>query len=185
VDAAARLLAARPPAAVSVRDIAEEAGVNHGLVHRYFGSKDALVRAALRSRAAASMEQFAGVDDVPELLVRLRRAAADPHSGWRLLAHSLLDGYGEEIAQGDFPWIPRFVDNIAEAQKAGAVRDDLDPTDVARLMLATMLGWLQFHEYIAASTHVEHGDVLDELATTLAIVLRPPPPPTRDGPDGA
>jgi AcrR family transcriptional regulator len=175
VDAAARLLAARPPAAVSVRDIAEEAGVNHGLVHRYFGSKDALVRAALRSRAAASMDQFAGADGVPELLIRLRQAAADPHSGWRLLAHCLLDGYGEEIAQGEFPWIARFVDNFAEAQQDGVVRDDLDPADIARLMLAAMLGWLQFHEYIAASTHVPKGDALDELAATLAVLLRPLP----------
>jgi len=33
--------------AVSVREIAARAGVNHGLVHTYFGSKDALVVAAV------------------------------------------------------------------------------------------------------------------------------------------
>jgi hypothetical protein len=55
------------------------------------------------------------------------------------------------------------------------VRDDLDPADIARLMLAAMLGWLQFHEYIAASTHVPNGDALDELAATLAVLLRPLP----------
>lgn len=32
---------------VSVRQIAERAGVNHGLVHAYFGSKDGLLRAAI------------------------------------------------------------------------------------------------------------------------------------------
>ena len=45
IDAAIALLAERGPAAVSVRDIATRAGVNHGLVHRHFGSKQALVRA--------------------------------------------------------------------------------------------------------------------------------------------
>lgn len=41
---------------VSVRDIAARAGVNHGLVHTYFGSKDALLSAAfdeINARAAA------------------------------------------------------------------------------------------------------------------------------------
>ncbi|MFT6752078.1 MAG: AcrR family transcriptional regulator [Candidatus Azotimanducaceae bacterium] len=32
---------------VSVREIARVAGVNHGLVHRYFGGRDGLIRAAI------------------------------------------------------------------------------------------------------------------------------------------
>ena len=44
---------------VSVRDIAERAGVNHGLVHTYFGSKDALLTEAFGAvidRAAAEVD---------------------------------------------------------------------------------------------------------------------------------
>jgi AcrR family transcriptional regulator len=51
IAAAADLFATRSPSSVSVRDIASAAGVNHGLVHRYFGSKDALLGAVLRSLA--------------------------------------------------------------------------------------------------------------------------------------
>jgi len=47
LDAAAALFAARGVAAVSVRDVAAHAGVNHGLVHRHFGSKHALFTAVL------------------------------------------------------------------------------------------------------------------------------------------
>ena len=42
--------------AISVRDIAARAGVNHGLVHTYFGSKDGLLSAAfdeINARAGA------------------------------------------------------------------------------------------------------------------------------------
>ena len=174
MEAAAQLVAERSPAAVSVRDIATAAGVNHGLVHRYFGSKEALVRAALRASAAASVEHFAGGYRGGDLLERLRAASTDPASGWRLLAHCLLDGYGDELVrEGEFPGIDRFVDSWAEAQREGLIRNDLDPADVARLVLAAMLGWLQFHEYIAASTHVVDGDALDEIAAVLATLLRP------------
>ncbi len=39
IEATAKLCGERSPALVSVRDIAAEAGVNHGQVHHYFGSK--------------------------------------------------------------------------------------------------------------------------------------------------
>jgi len=48
IVAATALLRERPPDKVSVREIAAEAGVNHGLVHRYFGGKEGLVMAVLR-----------------------------------------------------------------------------------------------------------------------------------------
>lgn len=47
IVAAAQLLGEIGPRSVSVRMIAERAGVNHGLVHHYFGGKDALLRAAM------------------------------------------------------------------------------------------------------------------------------------------
>ncbi len=43
---------------MSVRDIAMRAGVNHGLVHTYFGSKDSLLTATfgeISTRAAAEV----------------------------------------------------------------------------------------------------------------------------------
>ena len=47
LDAAERLLAGAGHAAVTTRRLAEEAGVNHGLVHYYFGSNENLLVHAL------------------------------------------------------------------------------------------------------------------------------------------
>jgi AcrR family transcriptional regulator len=47
LDAAERLLADAGYAAVTTRRLAEEAGVNHGLVHYYFGSNENLLMRAL------------------------------------------------------------------------------------------------------------------------------------------
>ena len=75
---------------------------------------------------------------------------------------------------GDFHGIARFIGTWSDAQESGLIRDDVDPRDVARLTLATMLGWLQFHEYIASSTRVEDGDSLDEIAAALTkLLVRP------------
>ncbi|HZJ52389.1 MAG TPA: helix-turn-helix domain-containing protein [Actinomycetota bacterium] len=42
MNAAERLLITEGHAAISTRRVAEEAGVNHGLVHYYFGSMEEL-----------------------------------------------------------------------------------------------------------------------------------------------
>lgn len=47
LDAAERLLVRVGYAAITTRALAEEAGVNHGLVHYYFGSNEALLVRAL------------------------------------------------------------------------------------------------------------------------------------------
>lgn len=47
ITATAELLGEIGPRSLSVRAIAERAGVNHGLVHHYFGGKDALLQAAM------------------------------------------------------------------------------------------------------------------------------------------
>lgn len=47
ITATAELLGEVGPRSLSVRAIAERAGVNHGLVHHYFGGKDALLQAAM------------------------------------------------------------------------------------------------------------------------------------------
>ena len=68
LDAAEKLFAERGYTAVSVRDIAAEAGVSHALVHRYLGSKEQVYRAMLwvarprsvtphRTRTTCSMPQ--------------------------------------------------------------------------------------------------------------------------------
>ena len=59
VDATGQLILERG-VTMSVRDIARRAGVNHGLVHTYFGSKEALLSAAfghLVDRAAAELDE--------------------------------------------------------------------------------------------------------------------------------
>lgn len=57
VRVAARQLSAVGPSRMTVRSVAEEAGVNHALVHRHLGTKKHLVASALDYLAQASNEE--------------------------------------------------------------------------------------------------------------------------------
>jgi AcrR family transcriptional regulator len=93
LDAAERLLVSRGAAGISTRQLAREAGQNHGLVHYYFGSVDELLVQALerftdrivdRQRAMYAM-------DVP-FIEKWRRAIA-------YIEEDLAAGYPKVLAE--------------------------------------------------------------------------------------
>src|SRR5580692_2491121 len=55
IDATLAQWTAKGPAEVSLRSIAARAGVNYGLVYRHFGTKEAVIRAAMDRVVARSM----------------------------------------------------------------------------------------------------------------------------------
>lgn len=69
---------------LTYRNVAREAGVTHGLVRHYFGSRDALIKAALEQSISVSIENSgleADIDDLSQLAQDLPRSvAADPGS---------------------------------------------------------------------------------------------------------
>jgi AcrR family transcriptional regulator len=82
------LLPQKPADALSVRDIAAEAGVNHGLVHRHFGSKEALLREAI-ARVSGQVHGESRGDQPSTWAWRLVR---DRPELVRILARVCLDG---------------------------------------------------------------------------------------------
>lgn len=87
INAAILLFAQKGPAAVTTREIAETAGVNHGLIHRHFGSKEALLASALdvgQGRLLAASSALGEEISVPTI-VRLQRRALSSRTLARLL----------------------------------------------------------------------------------------------------
>jgi AcrR family transcriptional regulator len=85
LDAAERLLVDVGHAGITTRRLAEEAGVNHGLVHYYFGSNEALLVRAL--------ERF--TDRLIERQHQLYAADAPFAEKWRTAMRYLI---GEDVA---------------------------------------------------------------------------------------
>ncbi len=153
--AATQLFAARGFTGVSVRDIAAAAKVNHGLVHRHFGSKEALLRAVMQRQAdqlaAAAGESIALGDPNQTLTARLFAATQARAAYWRILARWLLDGRDPRELQLDFPTLRRLIDNRAsqrqESREAAAV-------DIVTLVAAAM-GFLIFEPFLRAASDLD------------------------------
>jgi AcrR family transcriptional regulator len=142
IEALVRLLRTRSIASISVREVAAQAGVNHGLVHRYFGSKEALVRAAVRRfserlhegdpvQKGVSASSFQLLRRHPELAL--------------VVARSCLECPGDFLRHAAPP--PERLEEIV-APIRGALEHlgagDVDPHVVNVLAASALLGWFVF-----------------------------------------
>jgi AcrR family transcriptional regulator len=142
VEAVVRLLARRSVADLSVKEIAAEAGVNHGLVHRYFGSKENLVRDAIartNARVSANIPEVATTRWTYDLLRENPELA-------RILARCCLDGPRDLLAAAKPPAdrVELHSFQIGEALTRFHLSGMIDPKVVNALGLAAILGWIVF-----------------------------------------
>ena len=167
IEAGADLFSKHGPAKVSVRQVAREAGVNHGLVHRHFGSKDGLLKAVVES-LRGDVESCLGERSDDETLVDLLGGLAgtgDPRY-YRIVAHALLDGMDVTDLQDRFPVVERM---LAAARRGdGGLRPEAQVTG----LMASGLGFLLFGEYIAEATGQSPEQVESSRVELIQYVVR-------------
>src|SRR5688500_15607730 len=146
VEAAARRFAVEGPDA-SLRDIADDAGVNLGLIHRHLGNKDDLIRAVLASEIARGAGTIEEARDAASALRQVFLSAVSDGRYIRIVAWLLLHDPTRLRHQDRFPGM-QALRSLADHEAAPPDADDgpfptaADERD-ARLMvaMAAIFGW--------------------------------------------
>ena len=135
LDAAVRVFARKGYHASRVGDIAEEAGVAHGLLYHYFDSKEDVLRAVFRETWRALIETIRSVEEAGEPpREQLRKVAEILLRSWRR-DPDLVRVLVLEVTRSQH--LPAEMDEIAESfaaiqeivergQADGSIRPDLD-----------------------------------------------------------
>ena len=157
IEAAAELLGEVGPRGISVRDVADRAGVNHGQVHHYFGSKRGLLEAAMESLARGHhrrARERAGDTLIPPVL-----SLADDVGYWRALCQTIMDG--------DIDLARIEIDKDASIpldalrtfrERTGREPGDLDANARFAILVAMQLGWVAFEDFMLLLTGVAPED---------------------------
>jgi TetR/AcrR family fatty acid metabolism transcriptional regulator len=136
LDAAVRVFATKGYHTSRVGDIAEEAGIAHGLLYHYFSSKEEVLETVFRENWSELLEAFARIEASGEpplqqlsaIAKTLLRAWRDRPDLVRVLVREVarspqLQSQVDEIGAG-FKAIQRVIER---GQADGSFRDDVDP----------------------------------------------------------
>lgn len=136
-------------AGLNLREVAERARVNRGLVYHYFGSRRALLRSSLRRGFHQANERLRIPADMP----RPSRLARDHFRGslgyldrWRTVSMLLLDGDPDVKV---LPLIANGQRRFTEAKKNGIVAPDADAREFYALLWSIVYGYATLRTAIA------------------------------------
>ena len=153
LDVAVARFAKRGIAATTLREIADEAGVNPALVHYYFGDKSQLLQAVIAERLMPAFGEVRNAavqagDDIAGLIAGFVRGMCTTIERHHWLPplwirEVLCEGGAlrEVLLNSQMPQMPQMLaKRFAEAQAAGQLNPDLDP----RLLVTSLIGLTLF-----------------------------------------
>ena len=170
IDAAATLASERGSGHVTVRDIAARAGVNATFVHRYYGSKQNLMRAAMMRAQERLASRIAEVPDVVEGAAAIVHATLAERELIATLARATLDGVFADIPAGN-PALAVLVERFQRQAAARGGPGRHDPRVVVACLSAATVGYALLGDYIRHGTGLD-GISDDEVEAVLVDVLR-------------
>lgn len=177
LESANRMFASMAPSDVSLRAIAREANVNHGLVYRHFGTRDDLVDRLLAQMSEQWTAQIDANGDPLDAIQAILGSADDAELGagsWlRLLAWSLLNVPGTAVdPQQRYATLDRIPPLLRTDDPEGAAV-------VVAAALSLVFGWRFFHPYLRPALHledVEFGLLQRAMSGFVEQLLDPPAP---------
>ena len=170
MDAALGLLADRGVlAGLNLREVAERVGVAATNVYHYFGSRQGLLRSAIRRRVDAATADVVASHLEPFAVGRERMFdLVLDHPEFALSALLALDD------DPDFDPLPFWEETArayADRQRSGELPDDVDIEMLHILSLAAAIGWTTFRRSIARRLDKAEADLDDRARTALRHML--------------
>ena len=179
IDATASAMAQTGPSGVSVREVAQLAGVNHGQIHHYFGGKRGLLKATMRHLASdhlAHANESAVEDSIPRAL-----QLADDPLYWRAICRCVMEGdlelAGLEVEEGIS--VPRRALESLMARLEIA-ETDLDFKAKFAAIAALQLGWAALEDFVLLISDIDESEreaVRDRVKVIISNWFGPLPAP--------
>lgn len=140
---------------ITVREVAARAGINHGLVHRYFGTKDALIAGVIDEIAGRVARQLAGDGGGASVV-----AGDEAGTLARLLGHAMVAGADlNDGAAGD-PHSHPVARALVQLCRDQGLSEHAARVAAAQIMALT-LGWRLNEPFLVHSCGLDDDEVLE------------------------
>lgn len=136
-----------------MREISALANVNHGLLHRHFGSKEELLSQILDRHVSVFRAELARVKSAEDAVRTLQNIHEKQPSFVRMLAFLIL----EQREIGDFTRQTGGTAAFRDILHATGIPDN-DAKDTAAILTAFMLGWALFKGFATTAAGCDGSD---------------------------
>ncbi|MCU1658440.1 MAG: TetR family transcriptional regulator [Pseudonocardiales bacterium] len=172
IEATLSLWTTEGPAKLSLRSIAARAGVNYGLVHRHFGTKEAVIRAAMHHVVTRSLGYIEDSSDLIEAIDSVLPRSTGSHS--RLVAWSILQFVIDDVMPTEDAFLTRMRDLAAADVPRNSADADLEASFRAGTILALLYGWRLFEPYLVRGLGLDslsHAELNERIRASMLRVL--------------
>lgn len=159
ITAGIKLFSERGVASVSVREIAEEAKVNHSLLFRHFGDKKNLVKAVLEERFQQLGEfDESEITDGDKMLETSIRAIMQDEALWRLMTFAALEGELDVLEDITSPYMASTLKQLKVRQQSNDIYNGVEAEVLLASGFALGLGWAIFRKTLMTMAGAQHRD---------------------------
>lgn len=158
-------------AGLNLREVADEAGVNRGLIYQYYGSRQEVLRAAIAETGWADQPVFheGRTLGFSERRQAVFDASLRGHDAVRLISLLLLDGSNDITA---FPLLDETRKTLVRDHESGHLAADVDPVMAHMLSVATYFGYAIIRDQFARESGISTEDLDVRASATFAHMLR-------------
>ncbi|MCB8907667.1 MULTISPECIES: TetR/AcrR family transcriptional regulator [unclassified Streptomyces] len=170
--AAARTLLERDGvlAGVNLREIAAEAGVNHGQIYQYFGSRQSLLRAAAADLVERQTEDHDGHWEQPfaeRRLAMFHHRLDEPE----LVTLETLLALDRDDNFSPLPRFPQTLQSLDRDKADGSLPEDADAVAAHVMTAAAQMGYVIFREAYARDTGIPLDELDERAAQAFSLMI--------------
>jgi AcrR family transcriptional regulator len=170
LDATENLLLKKSPDKITVREIAEAANIKHPLIHRHFGTKDAVIIAVHARSIAKTQRKVAKVKNLEGNVAMFFEVVKKNKFRQVALSRAMIDGINPRAIQSQFPVMQRLLELLKKRYDETNSQSRFEPEMMTAVLGATALGWFLYEPFLLAAIDLEENDK-DEIHETVVEII--------------
>lgn len=170
VDATIALCVEGGPDAVTLRRVAERANVNYGLVHRHFGSKSAVIRAAMARVWERAYPIVESATDFASGIERVLYQSSGQVS--KIVAWGVLQGEADDVIPREPLALRRLTELAIQKYQPATASEALETRVLLATIVSAILGWRLFEPYLTRGFGLDHLERIELLSMIDPVLKR-------------